>query len=154
MRSGQAKALTLISQPAWTGLIAEARLRGTAVRLAAAARSEGVTTAITYELRVGTSICDSALRMRRRTMTQDKLGRKGMRIRSTFAGRCVNTMVFTSPMRLEIRTATRYENADRTPVQKKIVPATAVDSSNLSKSHKARRDCTMKPPPNASMLKS
>ena len=75
--------------------------------LAAAARSEGLTTAITYELRVGTSICESALRTSRSAMTQDKLGRKGIRIRSTLAGRCVNTMVLTSPMRLEMRTATR-----------------------------------------------
>ena len=42
-------------------LTAEARLRGTVVMLAAAGRSAGGTIAITYELRVGTSICDSAL---------------------------------------------------------------------------------------------
>jgi hypothetical protein len=47
---------------------------------------------------------------------------------------------------------TRYENADSTPVQKKIVPATAIDSSNFSNSHKASIDWTMKPPPNASRL--
>lgn len=46
-------------QPARTGLAAAARLRGTEVMLAAAGRSAGVTMAITYELRVGTSICES-----------------------------------------------------------------------------------------------
>ena len=65
--------------------------------LAAAARSGGDTTAITYELRVGTSICESALRTRSSTMTQDRSGIIGMSTRSTLDGRCVNTMVLISP---------------------------------------------------------
>ena len=48
--------------PAAIGGSAAARLRGTLVTLAAAGRSSGVTTAITYEVRAGTSICDSAAR--------------------------------------------------------------------------------------------
>ena len=48
--------------PLSVGLIAEARLRGTAVKLAAAARSTGVTTVMTKALRVGTSICESSAR--------------------------------------------------------------------------------------------
>src|SRR5262249_4989513 len=56
MTSGSARKLHEMSQPEMVGLIAEARLRGTAVTLAAAVRSAGVTTAITNEVRVGTSI--------------------------------------------------------------------------------------------------
>src|SRR5438128_12423843 len=115
MRSGQAKALTLISQPASTGLIAEARLRGTAVMLAAAARSTGTTTAITYELRVGTSICDRALRASRSAITDARLDAKGTSNRRMLDGKCVNTIVLTSPIRLAIRVAARYENAENTP---------------------------------------
>ena len=50
------------SQPDRSGAAAEARLRGTDVTLAAPGRSSGRATAITYEERVGTSICDSRLR--------------------------------------------------------------------------------------------
>ena len=45
---------------------------GTVVTLAAAGRSAGVTIAITYELRVGTSICDRALRTSSNTITGAK----------------------------------------------------------------------------------
>src|SRR5437773_7671296 len=111
-----------------SGLTAEAKLRGTEVMLAAAARSTGTTTAITYELRVGTSICDRALRASKSAITDARLGANGTSKRRMLDGRCVNTIVLTSPIRLAMRVATRYENAENTPVQKKIVPATAVDS--------------------------
>ena len=45
--SGQPKPESVSIQPAIDGLMAEARLRGTEVTLAAAVRSPGVTTAIT-----------------------------------------------------------------------------------------------------------
>jgi hypothetical protein len=75
--------------------------------LAAAARSPGVTTDITYEVRVGTSICESALRVSRRASAIQRLGAKGTRSRHMFAGRCVNTIVLTRPMRSEIHTAAK-----------------------------------------------
>ena len=75
--------------------------------LAAAGRSGGVTTAMTYDPRVGTSICESALRASRSTITQPRLGTNGISSSMTLAGKCVNTIVFTSPIRLEMRTATR-----------------------------------------------
>ena len=78
----------------------------------------------------------------------------GIAIRHRFAGRCVKTIVLTRPMRLAMRTATRKENAVSTPVQKKIVPAVASDSSKRWYSHSAIIDWTTKPPPNASRLKS
>lgn len=49
-----------MSAPEVAGLIDEAWLRGTAVKLAATVRSAGVTTAITYEVRVRASICENA----------------------------------------------------------------------------------------------
>src|SRR5690348_13952722 len=93
--------------PARKGLAADARLRGTVVMLAAAARSSGGTMAITYELRVGTSICERRLLASSKATAQLNEGMKGIRIKSRFAGRCVNTMVFTKPKRSAIRTAAR-----------------------------------------------
>src|SRR5947209_3140622 len=113
------------------GLAAEARLRGTAVMLAAAGRSTGVTIDITYELRVGTSICDSALRMNSSTITGLSAGMNGIRIRQMLDGMCVHTIVATSPKRFAKRTATRYEPAVSTPVQKNNEPAAAGDISNF-----------------------
>src|SRR5437868_13038567 len=104
----------------------EARLRGTAVMLAAAGRSSGVTTAITYDVRVGTSICDSALRTSSSVITRVRLGRKGMAIRQRLAGRWVNTMVLTRPKRRATRTAAKYEIAVRMLVQKKIEAAVEI----------------------------
>ena len=97
--------------------------------LAAAGRSSGVTTAMTYELRVGTSICESRLRTHRSAITCTGRRQNGIATRHRFAGRCVNTIVLTSPMRLAMRTATRYESALSTPVAKKSVPATASERS-------------------------
>src|SRR6185503_8964546 len=60
--SGAAIAPAANMTPVKDGLSEEARLRGTAVKLAAAGRSAGVTTDMTYAPRAGTSICDSRLR--------------------------------------------------------------------------------------------
>ena len=93
--------------PARNGLAADARLRGTAVMLAGAGRSPGVTMAMTYELRVGTSICESRLRTHRSAITAARWSANGTATRHKLAGRCVNTIVFTRPMRFAMRTATR-----------------------------------------------
>src|SRR5260370_8492679 len=94
------------SQPANGGLSDDARLRGTAVTLAAAGRSGGVTTAITYEVRVGTSICESAERTSNRPRTTRRFVENAARIRQRLEGRCVKTMVFTRPKRFASRAAT------------------------------------------------
>src|SRR5262249_15008555 len=91
--------------PAIVGLMAAARLRGTEVTLAAAGRSAGVTTAITKDVRVGTSICDNRLRTASRPMTTGRLFTNGIATRQKLAGRWVNTMVLTSPKRRAIGTA-------------------------------------------------
>src|SRR5258708_36827095 len=150
--SGQASKPASNSAPAMAGLAAAARLRGADVTLAAAGRSGGVTTAITYEERVGTSICDSAARTSSKARATSRLGATAARIRQTLDGICVNTIVFTSPMRRDSQAATGNENAARTPDQKKYTPAAASDKPNLLNSHNARRDCTAKPPANASTL--
>ena len=66
---------------------------------------------------------------------------------------CVNTIVLTRPMRRESHAATGNENAANTPDQKKNSAAAASDKPNFSNSQSANRDCTAKPPANASMLK-
>src|SRR5688500_9356368 len=136
------------------GLMAEARLRGTAVTLAAAGRSASVTTAITYEERVGTSICESAARTRRRPSAHCTDGANAAAIRQRLDGMCVYTIVLMSPMRLPIHAATGKENAESTPLQKKKAPAAARERSKRWKSQSARSECTTKPPAKESMAKS
>src|SRR5262245_3964712 len=106
MTSGNARNDAENSAPDSAGLIDEARLRGTAVTLAAAVRSAGVTTAITYEVRVGTSICESAERRSSSASTMVRLGENAARMRQRLEGICVNTIVLTRPKRVPRRAAT------------------------------------------------
>ena len=154
MISGHPKAVVLSSEPAIRGLIAVARLFGTAVMLAAAGRSAGVTTAITYEVRAGTSICASALRINRHAIARSRFGMNGARIRKTLAGRCVNTIVLIRPMRFARIGANNWENAESNPLQKKIVPAVETERSNFRNSHNASTDCRVNPLANESTLNS
>src|SRR6185503_573506 len=121
--SGQICRPAVNSMPAMAGLAAAARLRGTAVALAAAGRSASLTTAIAYEERAGTSICPSMARTIRSATVSPSVGANAARIRHTLAGMCVNTIVFTSPIREPSQAATGNENAANTPIQKKIALA-------------------------------
>src|SRR5260370_12552734 len=94
------------SAPANAGLSDDARLRGTAVTLATAGRSGGVTTAITYEVRVGTSICESAERTSNKPSTTKRFVENAARIRQRLEGMCVTTMLFTQPKHFASRAAT------------------------------------------------
>jgi len=67
---------------------------------------------------------------------------------------CVNTMVFTRPMRAPSHAATGKEKAESTPVQKKNRLAAASDMSKRSKSHSASSDCTTNPPAKESTANS
>ena len=78
--------------PPIDGPMADARLRGTAVKLAAAARSGGVTEAITNAERAGTSICDSALRASRQVSASGRLGTSAAATRNRLAGIWVNPL--------------------------------------------------------------
>src|SRR4051794_6040559 len=152
MISGQPKELCDSIHPANVGGSAEARLRGTFVTLAAAARSAGDTTAITYELRTGASIVDNKLRATRHAIASGRFGIRAALTNSTCAGRWVNTIVRTSPMRFEIRTARNTENAEQTPVQNSSAPAAVTDRSKRLYSQSASSDWTVKPPAKASRL--
>src|ERR1700741_5393610 len=131
MTSGQPNAETLMMKPASKGLSADAKLRGTAVKLAAAGRSCGVTTDITYDVRVGTSICDKALRASSKPIAVERFGAKGTSIKKTFDGRCVNTMVLMRPKRCEIGTARRKETAEEMRPQKKVDAAVVTERSKV-----------------------
>src|SRR6516225_7289523 len=91
--SGQPNAESVKRYPEGIEPAAQAKVFGTAVTLAAAGRSDGVTTAITYEVLVGTSICDSALRASNSAIAVARLGAKGIKINNTLDGRCVKTIV-------------------------------------------------------------
>src|SRR5262249_62305003 len=88
--------------PAGAGLGDDAGPRGTAVPWAGAGRSAGVTTAMTYELRVGTSICDNADRSNKKPSATVTFGDRAARIRKRLDGIWGKTMVFTSPIRRAI----------------------------------------------------
>jgi hypothetical protein len=126
MRNGRpARAAVAMSGVEIAGEIAAPVVRAIPVTPAAADRSSGSTTAMTYDWRVGTSIW---LRLNRRSRTAIASGRLGMigtRMRSTFDGRCVNTMVFTSPIRAAIRDADSDDTAASMFAPKKIPPRTA-----------------------------
>lgn len=111
------------------GAAADAKLFGTSVKLAAAARSPGVTTDITNALRAGTSICESNERTISKASTTWRFGTKATTIKRTLAGMCVNTMVLSSPMRLASRGAASCDMAEHSPDQKKNWPAEAIDIS-------------------------
>src|SRR5215469_1544470 len=107
MSSGHPNAESVRRYPEIIEPAAQANGLGAAVMLAAAGRSSGRTTAMTYELLVGTSICDRALRASSRPIAVARFGANGTSISSTFDGRWVNTIVLISPMRSAIGTATR-----------------------------------------------
>src|SRR5439155_1667055 len=89
---------------------------------AGAGLSAGVTTAMTYALRVGTSICDRALRASSSASAISRLGANAARMSRTLEGRWVNTIVFSRPMRRAIAGAASCEAALSSPAAKKNVP--------------------------------
>src|SRR3954453_8438772 len=123
MINGQPNVVWSSIQPAAIGGSAEARLRGTLVTLAAAARSEGVTTVITYALRTGTSMLDRRLRPIRQPTANGAGGMNAAEISSICAGRWVKTMVRNGPMRRSMRTATKPDAADRICIAASTAPA-------------------------------
>ena len=152
--SGSAIQPAAKSAPLSVGLSAAARLLGTAVKLAAALRSAGVTTAITYAVRVGTSICDKALRTSSKASAIGRLGANAASTRHTLAGRWVKTMVLSKPMRRATIGAARREPALSNPAQKKNAPACASDSPNRCSSQSDSSALMTRPPANASTLNS
>jgi len=76
------------------------------VKLAAAARSGSVTTAITYDDGVGTSLCERSARAERRVSATESDGDMAARMSALLEGMWVKTIVFNSPIRRESQTAT------------------------------------------------
>src|SRR4051812_48445431 len=122
-RSGQPKLDRVSIAPARSGERAAARLRGTLVTLAAAARSSGGTMAITYDWRAGTSIEDTHMRRRTQPTASGAVGMKAARIRSALEGRCVYTIVLMSPILAARRADASCDAAVRSPAAKKMAPA-------------------------------
>src|SRR5437764_10467688 len=111
IRSGQPKPDSVSKYPEMIEPAAQANVLGTELTLAAAGRSSGLTTAMTYDARVGTSICDSALRASSNPIAVVRSGANGIIIKNTLEGRWVKTIVLMRPMRSAIGTAMRYEIA-------------------------------------------
>ena len=78
------------------------------------------------------------------------VGANAVRIRKRFDGRCVNTIVFTSPNRRASGTAAKYETAEHRLVTKKIDPTVEMLIPNRALSHSASKELMTSPPPNAS----
>src|SRR5215469_13698618 len=152
--SGQPKVEESSNIPVPSGERAEKRLRGTLVTPAAAPRSSGGTTAITYDWRAGTSIEETDARRRRNRIASCTFGISAARISNPLDGRCVNTIVLIRPKRAASRAETNCENDPSRPTTKKNVPAAATDMLKRLKSQSASSDCTTNPPPNASRLNS
>ena len=90
--------------------------------------------------------------MRNRAMAIETCGESATRTSSTLAGMCVNTIVFTKPMRWDMRTAISDENAEMIPAPKNSAPNDSIDTLNRPNIHNAKMACVAKPPPKESRL--
>src|SRR6266508_1833162 len=97
--SGAEKTKLCMTAPAIEDAPAQESVRVRLVIPLAYERSCGFTTAATYDCRVGTSISTNDSRTRNSTIAIFTLGAKGTAIRTRLEGKCVNTIVFTKPMR-------------------------------------------------------
>src|SRR5215470_12234706 len=107
------------------GLKAAPVVRATPVIPAAADRSSGLTTAIVYDCRVGTSIWLILNRTSKTAIAQRGVGIIGTSSSSTLEGKCVKTIVLTRPKRNANREAARADSPANTLAQKKITPMAA-----------------------------
>src|SRR5579872_5986323 len=126
MKKGRLTRLGCARQyPASVGEIAAPTERATVVIPEAAERSSGCTTAIVYDCRVGTSICEMQKRTSRTATASVTFGIKGTRISSTFDGRCVKTIVLISPNRFARLDAPIAEAAASRLATKNMLPSSA-----------------------------
>src|SRR6478609_4788461 len=95
------------------GEIAAPVVRAIPVTPAAADRSSGSTTAMTYDWRVGTSIWLRLNRSSRTAIASGSVGISGTRINRMFEGRWVKTIVLMRPNRAAIRAADSDDTAAR-----------------------------------------
>src|SRR6266581_4360075 len=111
MTKGAEKATFCIKKPATDEPTAQKILRARFAMPLANVRSLGRTTAETYDWRVGTSISTSASRHRNSTIATFNEGANAVATKNMLEGKCVKTMVFTSPMRRANHAAPRWEAA-------------------------------------------
>src|SRR6266511_3863123 len=123
--NGQARP-TGPSSPASAGPTGRVTYRAVLVAAAAAVRSVGGTSAITYAWRVGTSICDSKVRASSSPTAAGRLGASGTTASSRLDGRWVNTIVASSPTLAASRGAARNEAACNMPMAANTTPITLV----------------------------
>ena len=112
------------------GEIAAPVVRAMPVTPAAADRSSGSTTAMTYDWRVGTSIWLRLNRSSRTAIASGSVGISGTRISRMFEGRWVKTIVLMRPNRAAIRAADSDDTAARRLAPKKIAPSSAGSTPN------------------------
>src|SRR5919204_3426933 len=125
MKNGAENAPTLNATPAMAGEIALVVVRATLVMPAVAVRSSGSTTAIVYDCRVGTSICETLMRARKNATASRGVGASGTSMSSTFDGRCENTIVLSRPKRSANQPAASSDAPERIPTQKKMIARSA-----------------------------
>src|SRR6516165_12373981 len=110
-------------KPAKIGLIAAPAVLATPVIPPAADRSSGQTSASVYDCLVGTSIW---LMLNRTSSTRTaslRFGMRGTRIRRTFDGKCVTTIVLTKHIRVARREANTAEIPARRFAEKNMTPS-------------------------------
>src|SRR5215831_12922962 len=139
-----------MTSPATLEPTAQNTLRARLVSPLANVRSLGRTTAATKDCRVGTSISTSASRQRNSRIATLKVGAKGTAIRNRLEGKCVRTIVFTSPMRRASHAAPRCETALRTCTAKNTKARLSSPIPKRLKNQYVTSASVRKPPPNAS----
>src|SRR5215207_10480707 len=127
MKNGRPNAAKLKAIPEKMGEIVVAAVRATLVIPAVAVRSSESTTAIVYDLRVGTSIWETLIRSRKKSTASQAVGASGTIMSRTFDGRWVKTIVFSSPNRSAIQPAASSDKPDTTLTQKKTKPSVSGD---------------------------
>jgi len=113
--------------------IAQNTFRATLVTALAKLLSLGATKAATYDCRVGTSISTKASRAKNNKIANFADGANGTAISSKLEGKCVNTMVLTSPIRRASHAAPRCERAFNRWTTKNTIPRSCSDSPNRLK---------------------
>src|SRR5687767_9889433 len=144
------RAATLKAALVSTGATAAAAVRTVFVIPAVAVRSSASTTAIMYDLRVGTSICDTLMRNKNSATASSPLGASGTRINTTLDGRWVNTIVFNSPKRFASGAVARNDSPATTLTQKNTTASTSGEKPQRRWNQYATSECTTRPPANAS----
>lgn len=116
----------------------------------AAERSSSETNAMVYACLTGTSICEMQNLKINIAVAKIKFGIKGIKINRTLEGKCVKTIVLTSPNRFAIRSANNVDMPAARLTVKSILPSMPGFTLNLIKNQYAMMLCIINPPAKAS----